>query len=170
MNQRPLPWHKVPVMWLVVLAPLAAVAGGFVTLYLALTTDDGLVVDDYYRHGKEINRVLARDEAAARHGVSAELRLDAAARLVEVRLRGVPSPKRLELRFMHATRAGLDRTLLLTRMQNGIYHAALPGLAPGRWNVEIAADDWRLVGRMRLPEEQRIEIVPWMSVAGGHAS
>lgn len=163
--ERPHPWYKVPVMWLVVLTPLAAVVGGFVTLYLAATTYDGLVVDDYYRHGKEINRVLARDEAAARRGLSARLTLQREARLVEVELRGVNSPTRLEVRFLHATRAGLDRILILPRMADGVYRAALPELAAGRWNVQIAAEDWRLVGRMRLPDEQHIEITPWVPKA-----
>jgi hypothetical protein len=154
-------------MWLVVFAPLAAVVGGFVTLFLAIMSDDGLVVDDYYRQGKEINRVLARDEAATRRGLSAELRLDTEERLVEVALRGPSSPRRLELRLMHATRAGHDRTLLLTRSPDGLYRAALPELALGYWNVQIAAEDWRLVGRMRLASEKQIrfEILPWTAGA-----
>lgn len=164
--ERPLPWYQVPVMWLVVLAPLAAVVGGFVTLYLAATTYDGLVVDDYYRYGKEINRVLARDEAAARRGLSARLTLQREARQVEVQLRGVGSPSRLEVRFLHATRAGLDRVLMLQRMADGVYRGALPELAAGHWNVQIAAEDWRLVGRMRLPDEQHIEIGPTAPRAG----
>lgn len=159
-TERPLPWYQVPVMWLVVLTPLVAVLGGLVTLYLAATTYDGLVVDDYYRYGKEINRVLARDEAAARRGLSARLVLEREARLVEVRLRGVHSPQQLEVRFLHATRAGHDRFLLLPRMADGVYRGALPELAAGYWNVQIAAEDWRLVGRMRLPDEQHVEIGP----------
>ncbi len=164
---RLLPWYKVPVMWLVILMLFASTVGGFVTLYLAATTYDGLVVDDYYRYGKEINRVLARDEAAARRGISAQLSLDSMARLVEARLRGTNSPVRLEVRFLHATRAGLDRILLLERMADGVYRAALPELAAGSWNVQIAAEDWRLVGRIRLPDERYVEITPWTPTVDG---
>ncbi len=38
-----------------------AVIGGMTSLYLAVTTSDGLVVDDYYTRGKAINMDLARE-------------------------------------------------------------------------------------------------------------
>ena len=39
------------------IAPAAAVVGGAVMLWLALTTYDGLVSDDYYKEGLAINQV-----------------------------------------------------------------------------------------------------------------
>jgi hypothetical protein len=84
------PWYRYPWVWLMIAFPLAAVIGGIVTIYLAVTTSDGLVVDDYYRHGKTINRVLARDRAAAEHGLEARIALDAANNRVTVQL-GLPA-------------------------------------------------------------------------------
>jgi hypothetical protein len=57
------PWHRQPWVWLLIALPMSAVIGGMVTLYIAVTTSDGLVVDDYYRRGKAINLDLARDRA-----------------------------------------------------------------------------------------------------------
>lgn len=45
--------------WLLAIPPAAAVIGGIAVLYLAITTNDGLVADDYYRRGVTINQSLA---------------------------------------------------------------------------------------------------------------
>jgi hypothetical protein len=163
-TERPQPWYKVPVMWLVIAAPLSAVIGGFATLYLAVTTRDGMVVDDYYRHGKQINQVLALDQAAARRGLSAVLELDSATRGARVVLAGdAPAPGSLELSLVHATRSGFDRQLTLPRAADGSYRGVLPALPPGGWNVQLSADDWRLVGRLSLPGSARVEFTPWLT-------
>ena len=38
--------------------------GGLITLWLAITSFDGLVADDYYKQGLAINQTLARADAA----------------------------------------------------------------------------------------------------------
>ena len=75
-NPRKGRWYREPWVWLLILFPSMAVIGGMITIYLAVTTSDGLVVDDYYKRGKAINRVLARDKAAARYGLTATLAFD----------------------------------------------------------------------------------------------
>jgi len=91
------------------------------------------VVDDYYQKGKEINKSLARDSAAARHGLHAGVRLDAARQEVVVQLSAAkdqPLPERLEIRWLHATREGFDRTQLLIRSLDGRYRGAFPSSRP----------------------------------------
>jgi hypothetical protein len=156
-------WYREPLVWLIVAFPLTAVIAGFFTLYLAIISKDGMVVDDYYQKGKEINQSLARDVAAAQHGLRAGVQLDAAKQEVVVQLsaaKGQHLPDRLELRWLHATRAGFDRTQLLTRSPDGNYHVAFPALAPGHWYVQIEAQDWRLQGSLHVPGALRLELVP----------
>ena len=158
-----LPWYRHGLVWMLIAFPAAAVIGGAVTLWLAIRSDDGLVVDDYYVRGKEINRVLDRDRAAARLGLSADLRLDPDGRRLHLVLRGGPEaapPPALRLQLLHATRAGLDRHLVLARTPGGGYTAPLPPLAPGRWYVQIETDRWRLLGSLRLPGDTRLRIAP----------
>lgn len=153
------PWYREPFVWLLISLPLAAVVGGFVTLALAIHSDDGLVVDDYYRKGREINRVLARDDAALRLELASDLEFDPERQLVRARLSGAPSleaPARLHLRLLHATRGGFDRELDLERTADGSYHALLPSLPPGRWHVQLEAADWRLVGSLVFPGASRL--------------
>src|SRR5690606_9166506 len=105
------PWYRVGMVWLLLAFPLASVVGGCVMLALALGSDDGLVADDDYRRGMEINRELARDRAAAARGAQALVRLGPERHEAVLRLRLAQGqrPPRLELRFLHATRAGFDR-------------------------------------------------------------
>jgi hypothetical protein len=30
----------------------------------------------------------------------------------------------------------------------------------GRWNIQIASDDWRLMGSMRIPDQRKVIIKP----------
>lgn len=143
---RHVPWHREPLVWLVIAFPLAAVLGGFATLYLAMRSWDGLVVDDYYKKGLEINKVLARDEQARQAGYSAELAVDDSS--VTIRLasdRGSPLPPLLQVSFIHATRAGSDRTLEIPLAGDGTYHAAIGALPEGHWHVHLETPEWRMV-------------------------
>lgn len=156
-------WYREPLVWLLISFPLTAVIAGFFTLYLAIISSDGLVVDDYYQRGKEINKSLARDHAAAQHGLRASVTLDVAKQEVVVQLsaaRQQPLPDVLNVRWLHATRAGFDRTQALIRIPDGSYRNAFPDLAPGHWYVQIEAQDWRLQGSLRVPAETRLDLVP----------
>ncbi len=156
-------WYREPFVWLLIALPATAVVVGFTMLGLAIYSDDGLVEDDYYRKGKEINRVLARDQAAAKRGLESTVELDALQHALRVRLTaaaGATLPEQIELKFLHATRAGLDRSLVLPRGMDGAYRAPLPALAQGHWNIQLAAQDWRLTGSLHVPGAQAIVLRP----------
>lgn len=156
-------WYREPYVWLLIAIPASAVIAGFVTLALAIATDDGLVADDYYWQGRHINRVLSRDRAAATHTISADLSFDYRHGVVQAKLHARESaslPASVRFALLHATRAGLDRTLELDRTPQGSYYSRLPALAPGHWYLQLEAEDWRLLGSMRVPEETVVHIVP----------
>lgn len=156
------PWYRHPWVWLMIAFPLAAVIGGIVTIYLAVTTSDGLVVDDYYRHGKTINRVLARDRAAAEHGLEARIALDAVNNRVTVQLaaRDAVVPETLMLAFLHPTTQGHDQQVRLTGTGNNGYSGHFDDLRRGDWYLQLEADDWRLTGRIRVPLESPAVLRP----------
>ena len=156
-------WYREPMVWLLISFPLTAVIAGFITLGLAITSDDGMVEDDYYRQGKEINRVLARDQAAADKGLEGRVELNDTQQQIQIRLTAraqATIPDSVELKFLHATRAGIDQTLILARQPDGLYHAPLPDLAPGHWNAQLAAQDWRLVGSLYVPGDRHLILRP----------
>lgn len=157
------PWYREPMVWLLIAVPTVAVIESFIFLAFAIVSDDGMVEDDYYRRGKEINRVLARDQAAASLGLESAIALNPAQHALEVRLtarQAMPWPEQVELKFLYATRSGLDRALILPRHADGTYRTPLPDLAPGHWNVQLAAQGWRLTGSLHVPGAQQLTLRP----------
>ena len=156
------PWYRDYWPWFLISLPASAVVAGFITLWLGIQSDDGIVVDDYYKQGLGINRTLARDETAARLQLAADMRL--AGGKVELTLSGqlASYPERITLRIAHPTRAGMDQTALLTYIGNGRYtgHAQLP--APGRWALvlEDPGKIWLLHGHITQGREEHVTLKP----------
>ncbi len=142
------PWYRQRWPWLLMLGPAIVVVAGFVTLWLAISSYDGLVADDYYKRGLGINRTLERADRASALGLVAVIDVDAdgAARVAlsstVLDLAAVPATIRLTL--LHPTRAGADRRVELVRGPDGLYRGRVDALPPGRWRIGIETDDWRL--------------------------
>ena len=156
------PWYSEPWVWLIIALPLTAVIGGVITLWLAVSTSDGLVVDDYYQRGKEINLDLARDKAAQRRGASAVVTLDVAANAVDVQFADMEGgwPDRVRLSLLHPTRAGHDVVIDLLHAGSGNFHGSLPAPAGGHWYVQLEANDWRLSATLQVPQLAPLVMVP----------
>jgi hypothetical protein len=155
-------WTREPLVWLVIAIPSSAVVMGVVMITLALQSFSGMVVDDYYRKGKQINRVLARDRLAYELGLAADLRLDGSGRL-EIRfdpeVKVIPG-ERIELRLVHATRPGLDRDLVFDNNPLHLLEAQLQLAGRGRWNVYLQTPDWRLTGSLQYPQTHFARLLP----------
>lgn len=156
------PWYRDYWPWFLISLPASAVVAGLITLWLAIQSDDGVVVDDYYKQGLAINRTLARDETAARLQLMADMRL--ADGNVTLTLSGqlTSYPEQISLRIAHPTRAGMDQTALLSHISNGRYtgRAQLP--AAGRWALvlEDPGKIWRLNGQITQGGETRVILKP----------
>ena len=153
----PSPWYREPLVWMVVAIPAAAVLAGAVMLVLANTTWDGLVADDYYQRGMQINRSLARDAEAGRLGLVAVVSFHAPG-VVEARLSSVDgdafsaaASPRLGLRFARAGRAGADVEISMHRDTVGTWRGALPAIPAGKWYAELGNERWRLAGVAWIP-------------------
>jgi len=142
------PWHREPLVWLIVAIPALTVVAGLSTVLIAYHGSDTVVADEFRADGLAINRDPARDRAAAAAGATALVDGDAAGLAVRLELARASPPRRLVLVLSHATRADLDRMLTLERDADGRYHATLGALPPGHWYLEIGPVDrsWRLTG------------------------
>jgi len=155
-------WRREPLVWLVIGIPLSAVIMGVVMLTLAIETSSGLVVDDYYRQGKQINLVLARDKLAWELGLAASLQIEEPGRIVirfDPAVSVIPG-ERIHLQLVHATRPGLDRDIYFDNKHLRLLEAELPIPGPGRWNLFLQTPDWRLTGSLQYPQSSSAELVP----------
>ena len=150
------PWYREPWPWILMSGPAAVIVAGAFTVWIAVATSDGLVADDYYKRGLAVNAILRREQAAARRGIAAQFERDAGG--IRVRLSG-DAPPALILKLAHATRAGFDLRLRMEPAGAGLYRAALPALAPGRWRLilEDPRGEWRVVREdLRLARGERL--------------
>lgn len=153
------PWYRHRWPWLLMAGPAVVVVASFITLWLAVHTDDGLVTENYYRQGLAINQTLKLSERARELGLEAGLRIGVdqiSVRLAAADARFAP-PETIQVSVAHPTRAGLDQTQTLTR-QGARYVGRFRLPADGHWTVMIedAAKTWLMMGNIVLPasEEQ----------------
>lgn len=158
-----LPWYRQFWPWVLVGIPVFAVVSGLATVLIAISTSDGLVVDDYYKQGLAINRILARDHEAVTLGIRALVRFDIEGGMVHIQLRRHKDNEHLEsltVSLLHPTRANQDVHLAAKHNGYGSFTGALPPLATGRWHLQIEPQTraWRLSGRVALPGERAVQL------------
>ena len=143
------PWYREPWPWLLMSGPAIVIVAGFVTLYLAISRADPMVVDNYYKEGLAINRVLERDRVASSKGYRAQVLVSTDRKRLRVQLHGNDVlPAQLRLHFIHPTKGGLDREVLLQQTQAGWYEGRVQLAQSVRWDVELGdlQQQWRLSG------------------------
>ena len=139
------PWYREPWPWLLMAGPAIVIVAGAFTTWLAVSSADGVVADDYYRRGLAINQELKRERAAQERSLDAQVEVDG--RRLRVRLSGALLPDIIFARLVHATRAGFDQRLRLAPVAPGVYETELAELPGGRWSLilEDARGEWRIV-------------------------
>ncbi len=146
-------WYQIPMVWMVIGIPLFSVVSTLTFVWISVQTFDGVVVDDYYRRGIEINRDLARDRYADEINLSASVSMSE--ERLQVRFRSdadVEWPKILQLGFYHPTVANRDVIVNLEHDGSGEYSTGVPGLQYGKWNVVTGNERWRLTGTLFYPD------------------
>ena len=156
------PWYRQGWPWFLIAIPAVAVVAGMITLWLAVTSWDGLVVDDYYQEGKTIEKTIERSLKAAELGLIADVRLRAEEVTLDLSSApNAPLPPTVVLTVSHPTRAGMDQVVVLKR-RDGVFAAPLAPLSAGRWllQVEDESHTWRMNGSANIPADSVIRIVP----------
>ena len=155
------PWYREPWPWLIMSGPFIVVVAGLITAWLAVTTSDGLVTEDYYKKGLSINQTIEQSASAARLGLVVTMRVDSDR--INIMLKSddpsFQSPPVLTVTVSHPTRAGLDQTRTMALIE-GSYSAAFHLPAAGHWLVLVSdeAQSWRLMGNVILPSRGEIVI------------
>ncbi len=158
------PWYRHRWPWLLAIMPASAVVVGFIFLWLAIKTDDGLVSDDYYKDGLAINRIVDRDLAASKLDVRAVARLEAGVVSLDLTGKLLVRPDTLQLTLVHPTRKGLDHSVLLTRNKMDTYTGTVQGLITSRYDIVLEPIDraWRLTGDWHPTQGETLELRPAM--------
>jgi hypothetical protein len=159
------PWYKQFWPWVLIGLPGSVVIACMVTIVIAIKTQDGIVVDDYYKQGLAINQSLERDHEAARLGLSAIARLSPEANLFELKLDGNVKPGPARLKLLHATIANLDQSIDLDIAPSTVLRVNITPLRAGKWYVQLESeeDGWRIIGQIKYPKRKSVRLIPQSS-------
>ena len=112
------PWYRQFWPWFIIALPAFAVVAGLYTVWIALQTQDSLVVQSDDGMNVVTERMLAAEQEAMRLGLVAELdiQLETGAVVVTMSsLPGVDLATTLQLRMRHPTMASRDAVIDLVR-------------------------------------------------------
>jgi len=146
------PWYRHGWVWFLIGIPASAIIAGSITIWIAVSTADSLVADDYYKEGRAINQRLEKDQTAMDQAVvlqSTITPMPSGSQRIEVvfsAAQGVKPPAFIRLRLSHPTLNHMD--ILATLDQSGPqrYRSEVPGIAAGRWYAQMEDDQstWRV--------------------------
>ncbi len=149
LNNDSRPWYKERWPWFLMAGPGVVIVAGFVTLWLAVVSNDGLVSDDYYKQGLAVNQSLQRDHQAGSLGLQGDvMRSGSSLRLLLRADSDAGLPSEIVLKLAHPTRAGQDQLIKMSMEGSGFYSGTLAADVSGRWlvSIEDPAAKWRLQG------------------------
>lgn len=156
------PWYKHRWPWLLMLGPALVIVGGINLGYVAWTSQDAMVVDDYYKQGKAINQDLRRDRVASSMGLAFDARYDPVAGRLTGSLYGADGPvvAPFRIHLAHATQPEKDLKLDVVPDGTGRFSVALPMLERARWQVVVEGGkrDWRLAAAWHWPQQATLAL------------
>lgn len=153
------PWYRQFWPWFLIALPATAVVGGLMTVWIAFQQDTGLVNDNYYRQGLDINDELQKQYAARTANINARLQfLDEGGKVLLYLRSDTPLPEQLQLLLSAPTDPAGDKVLNLRAKGPGLYQAALKYLPHGNYYLRLSPPDgsWIIKGKAQLPGNEVI--------------
>lgn len=155
-------WYKQFWPWFLITVPAISIVLGFTIVYLAVTSENSMVSDDYYKEGKAINQSINKKRMAKQLNLIAGLKIDSDSVKVTFKQALPPDSAAIKLDFFHATLEDKDFFVMLTRNAEGIYSGALPGSVDGKWRVTLTPFDesWKIRQTVSFPRADEIILEP----------
>ena len=156
------PWYKQFWPWFLIAVPFATLIMGGILLKLSISTEDSLVIDDYYKEGKAINASLDKEAQAKRKNITTDLTITDGSIALKFHS-GIPQDgNALKLNFYHVTIKERDVSVLLSRDANGIYRGFVDADLSGKWQVSLTPIDesWKIQNTLHLPYSGVIKFNP----------
>ena len=155
------PWYRQPWLWFI-LAPLIAVfIYASIFMYIAVTTSDGIVKEDYYKVARGMNIDTSKSDAARGLGLEGVLKFDTLTGDINLRLSGILTefPQRLNLNIIHPTHQKFDQILTLKSVDGrGIYSGSLNAGLIGKRYLSLSPTDesWQLRQEITPPYTEQL--------------
>ncbi len=147
LNQSPRPWYKEPYVLMLIGFPLSSIIACMFLIYLAVSTKDTLVRDNYYKDGLAMNQEFKWDKKAQTMDVRLELKIEDNTAQIQLLNTRLELPNTLQLELSHPTLKAQDRDSMLQRQgQQKHYQGFIDLTQDGRYYIQIESmeQSWRI--------------------------
>lgn len=136
-------WYREPWPWFIIAIITTTVCWGVFLLYISMRHADDVVIDDYYKVGKAINRDLRRDQVASALQLQATMYLAEKPESIRVDLSGIAEewPQQLLLYLQPAARNSEAIVIALVRRtpEAPEYQGIVAQLQAGYYRIQLEA-------------------------------
>ncbi len=146
------PWYRQFWPWFIIALPASAVIAGFTTLWIAMQTQDSLVLVPEQGVKAEADRQVAAARLASELGLAAAIDIDLTTGVVKAAMRSgdlQEIPPTLMFEMSHPAFADRDHLITLTKAMpdadgNPIWVGHFVTMPEGRYYAVLKSSDWRL--------------------------
>lgn len=143
------PWYREFWAWFVFTPLIIVMIASVITVTIAFTSSDDVVVDSYYKDGKALNQDFGPQDQAQALNVQAELTLNKKDSSLNLRLnQRVTKNLRLTLTLSHPAKAEKDQIYRLPELSDDqiqqlplLLTIPLTSLPENRWYLRLSAFD-----------------------------
>tara|TARA_R110002126_G_scaffold160926_6_gene308716 strand:- start:2689 stop:3174 length:486 start_codon:yes stop_codon:yes gene_type:complete len=153
------PWYKQVWPWILIAIPVITALRAIYAVVLMNQQQPDLVIDDYYKAGKNINLQLSKYREAELRNLNATI-LIAGNRAVVRFAKNAVLDNSIHLDFYHPTLAAQDFAVDALRSGELLYVATLPVTPAGKWRINVTDDsnEWKLRVVTTLPVSEEIKL------------
>ncbi len=139
-NHTTSPWYREPWAWFIAAIVAISMCWGVFVLYISAHFADTVVIDDYYKVGKAINRDLRRDQTATNLNLHAVVFIDESG-VVQVDMSGTatewPQQLRLQLQSTRPNREAMVIALVQNAPELGQYQGIVAQLPSDYYHIQL---------------------------------
>ena len=162
------PWYKQVWAWFIIAILALAVILGIGLLIVAMSNQDSMVRDNYYKEGRAINMHLGRDQLARQYNLNATFEIDDLTGEIRLELDGDLDvlPSELRLDFISPSHAERDQSVTLGRVGRNQYAGQLETGIAGRHYLDLSdpqrpgEQGWRLTDEAQIEPGQQYQLTP----------
>jgi len=154
------PWYHQKWLWFVLAPLIAVVIYASIFMYIAITTSDGIVKDDYYRVARGTNVDTSRIAVATERAIKGELLVDALTGDLRLSISSNQElPTELTLDLVHPSHQKYDQSIRLRSVNGaGVYLGSLQANLEGKRYLMLSdtSGEWLIKADLLPPYDQRI--------------
>ena len=154
------PWYKEPFVWMLIGVPLSSVIVGSFFIFLAASSKDSLVRDNYYKDGLAINQLLQWEKKAKTLDIKLSFKIEGNNASVSILNSRQTYPNTLTLKLSHPTLKERDRDAFLQHSKDGQYIGFIESIENGRFYIMIESPEqvWRVKENIEVIQGKVLEL------------